>query len=465
MGKGLSLVSVERICPDIYHPAVARDGLLTRLRIPGGVLNVEQCLAIADLLAATGLNYVQVTNRANLQFRGLNQDLDQSLIPRLIAVGLVSANRAIDGIRNIMASPIAGIDQTELIDVRPLVAAWDEYLTAHPELGVLSNKFSVGFDGAGSVSILDRPNDLTLLAVSEREFLLHLPSGFMRLGVDECIPMLGRIAESYRVRCEGGKVRLREVIEEVHGDLLRSGVYLMPRGTEVALRGTEGFVYSHLGVFGQKQVGLSYVGVVLPLGRWGLEQVRGLCAIASEYGSGTIRLTPWQNAIVSDIRDEDVSKVLGLINGLGLDVGGNHLDGLLMACAGTSGCQYSATDTQGDALALSAYLAARVELDIPLNVHFSGCEKSCAQHYQADIALWGCAKTSERAGGYRLCIGGVEGRFGRELRDYLPAEDVQVAIEHLIHFYQKQRASPRESFQTFTNRQSLAQLQQVLHVI
>ena len=131
----------------------------------------------------------------------------------------------------------------------------------------------------------------------------------------------------------------------------------------------------------------------------------------------------------------------------------------------TDNHSYSATDTQGDALALSAYLAARITLDLPLNIHFSGCEKSCAQHYQADIALWGCEKTSERAGGYRLCIGGVEGRFGQELCDYLPVGDVQLAIEHLIDFYQKQRASPLESFQAFTNRQSLAQLQQVLHVI
>jgi ferredoxin-nitrite reductase len=479
MGKGLDLMSVERaICPDIYHPAVARDGLLTRLRIPGGILNVAQCLAIEQLLTTTGLASVQVTNRANLQLRGLDRDLSSGLISNLTAVGLAAATTAVDGIRNMMTSPTAGIDATESIDVRPVVAAWDEYLTAHPELGALSNKFSVGFDGGGSVSILDRPNDITLLAVSEGEFLLHLAMGErgdapvsvgVRLAVDECVPMLGTIAQAYLLGCEGfggrKKPRLRELIEVVERELLRSGVYLTRRGTEVARRSTEEADCGQLGVWRQKQVGLSYVGVVLPLGRWTLEQVRGLSSIASEYGSGSIRLTPWQNALVPDIRDEDVAEVQGLIEGLGLSVGANHLNELLTACAGSSGCQFGATDTQADALALADYLESQFQLDQPLNIHVSGCDKSCAQHYQADIALWGCPKTGDRLPGYRLCVSGGAERFGRELTDYLAPGDVKRSIESLIRTYREQRASPQESFRTFTDRQSLFQLQQVLHAI
>ena len=220
-------MSINRsICPDIYHPAVARDGLLTRLRIPGGVVNLVQWQAIVDLLETAGLSYIQITNRANLQLRGLAQDLEPGLLTELIACGLVAENRAVDGIRNIMASPISGIDAAELIDVRPLIAAWDKYLIEHPELGVLSNKFSVGFDGGGSVSILDRPNDITLLAVAEHELLLHLAIGArgdapvsvgVRLGVDECVPLLGAIARVYLRGCEvlGAKLRLREVIERL----------------------------------------------------------------------------------------------------------------------------------------------------------------------------------------------------------------------------------------------------------
>jgi ferredoxin-nitrite reductase len=502
-------MSVDRsICPDIYHPAVARDGLLTRLRIPGGILNVAQCHAIVDLLETTGLDYLQVTNRANIQLRGLGRDLEPELLARLIACGLVAANQSIDGIRNIMASPLAGIDPTELIDVRPLVVAWDNYLREHPELGVLSNKFSVGFDGGGSVSILDRPNDITLLAVSKSEFLLHLAMGKrgdapvpvllgesrggIQLAVPECISILGSIAQSYRRGIEelGGdtqhKLRLRDVIDRWWGlavffkvvreeiDLLCLGVRLTERYAEVPQRHTEEGLCRHLGVWAQKQVwanelkkfvSASYVGVALPLGRLNAAQINGLADIARQYGSGEIRLTPWQNAIVPDVRDEDVDIVRRSIDKLGLSTEKNHVSGLLMACAGASGCQYAATDTQGDALALAEDLESKFELDTPVNIHFSGCDKSCAQHYRADISLWGCPKTDERASGYRLCIGGGDDKFGRELKDYLTPEDVRLAIDRLIRAYQEQRTNPQESFRAFSHRQSLAQLQQVLNVI
>ncbi len=505
-GEGVDsyMTGSRSICPDIYHPAVARDGLLTRLRIPGGILNRSQCVAIEQLLDSTGLKYLQVTNRANLQMRGLTADLDLSILRSLVATGLVAENESVDGIRNIMASPLAGIDRTESIDVRPLVWAWDAYLNTHPELGILSNKFSVGFDGGGSVSILDRPNDITLLAVSEREFLLHLAIGGrgdapvnvgVRVGVGECIPLLGAIASTYQryveaLGVERRKRRLRQALEGlgleeflrlVGEDLLRLGVYLTQRfalvgfpdvksesrerGTEATQRYTEELACAQLGVWGQRQEGLSYVGVVLPLGRINSWQLQRLWDIADRYGSGEIRLTPWQNAIVPDVRDEDVAAVRGAIAGLDLGIEANDINGLLTACAGVSGCQFAAGDTQGDAIALSEYLGERLELDRPLNIHFSGCDKSCAQHYQADIALWGCPKTAERAEGYRLCVSGGEDKFGRELRDYLTPEDVRLAIDRLIRAYQERRASSQESVRAFTDRLSLVQLQQVLNDI
>ncbi len=481
-----SIVSVTRsICPDIYHPAIARDGLLTRLRIPGGILTSTQCLAAASLLDATGVKYFQVTNRANLQIRGLDAEIAPWDLQTLISEKLVSANRAIDGIRNIMASPLAGIDLTELIDVRPLVTAWDEYLSEHPELGVLSNKFSVGFDGGGSVSILDRPNDITLLAVSDREFELYLGIGDrgsaplpveVTLYVDECIPMLAAIVQTYRQEIEllgrdaQPKPRLRDAIDRsglmgFSQSVLREFklcsnrfVFKNYHRSRDLVRANENY---HLGIHQQSQPDRYYLGVVLPLGRWNLSQVKGLAEIADRYGSGQIRLTPWQNAIVPDVRDRDVAAVLSAIEGLGLESEPNDINGLLTACAGASGCQFASGDTQGDAIALSAYLGDGLELDRPLNIHFSGCDKSCAQHYQADIALWGCPRTAERVAGYRLCVGGGDDKFGRELRDYLTPEDVRLAIDRLIRAYQERRLSPQESFRAFTDRQSLAQLQQV----
>jgi ferredoxin-nitrite reductase len=492
MGRELELVSVKEhsICPDIYHPAVARDGLLTRLRIPGGVLNGFQCVAIAELLDTIGLEYIQVTNRANLQIRGLSQDLDGALLVKLADCGLAASNIAIDGIRNIMLSPTAGIDKFEYVDVRPLAASWHQYLTEHPELGVLSTKFSVGFDGGGSVSIIDRPNDITLLARFSKgeaiaranaplpptadEFSLHLAIGDrgdapvdvgVRLSLAECLPMLAAIAQSYRQGIElfGGasrrKPRLRDIIH--HWGLTEFGAIV---GREIS--GSSRFVFknlglesesgldicTHLGVYRQGQVDRYYLGVVLPLGRWTRSQISGLGSISSEYGSGTIRLTPWQNIIIPDLCESDLVTVQGLVKDLGLVQTANHPSSLLRACAGSSGCQFAATDTQSDAIALSEHLAAKLTLDRSINIHFSGCEKSCAQHDRADIALWGYPETDRDSSSYRLCVSGGTDKFGRVISDNLKAADVPIAIEHLIATYHHHRTNPNESFRTFTDR-------------
>jgi ferredoxin-nitrite reductase len=482
-------VSVERsICPDIYHPAIARDGLLTRLRIPGGMLESPQCQAIANLLTATGLEYIQVTNRANLQLRALMQDLDPALLTKLADDGLSTGNAAIEGIRNIMLSPTAGIDAQELIDVYPIAAAWDDYLDRHPELGILSNKFSVGFDGGGSVGIIDRPNDITLLAISDREFELYLGlsergsapvSVGVRLGLDECLPMLAAIAQAYRAGIEflGGdprrKPRLREVIghwgligfSEIVQRKFTSSRQFMFTTCDLAqeLVGTD--VNRHLGVHQQSQLDRYYLGIVLSLGKWTLAQVKGLGEIADRYGSGSIRLTPWQNIILPNVKSVDLEQVQGLITDLGLIHTANHPSSLLRACAGSTGCQFGATDTQQDAIDLSTYLAANWKLDRPLSIHLSGCDKSCAQHDLADITLWGEQPNPALPGKYRISIAGIAAEFEPELSDLFTPAQAPITIGKAIDAYHYQRLNPQESFQAFITRQSLAQLHQIFNVV
>jgi ferredoxin-nitrite reductase len=478
------VIAEHAICPDIYHPAVARDGLLTRLRVPGGVLNVAQCMAIEQLLIATGLDYIQVTNRANLQLRALTKDLDPAVLTALTDCGLAAGNRAVDGIRNIMLSPTAGIDTQELIDVRPLAAAWHDYLTDRPELGILSTKFSVGFDGGGSVGIVDRPNDITLLAVNDREFELYLGIGDLgsapipvgvRLDAGECLTMLAAIAQTYRQGIElfGGssrrKLRLRDVVnhwgltgfgEIVRREFTGSGHFIfknLDRASDFLSRDGN----YHLGIHRQSQVDRYYLGIVLPLGKWYLSQVKGLGKIAARFGNGTIRLTPWQNIILPDIKSAELERVQSLITELGLIHTANHPSSLLRACAGSSGCQFGATDTQRDAIELSNYLAANFTLDRPLSIHLSGCDKSCAQHDRADITLWGV----EGQKCYRLEIAGIPADIERQLSDLFTPAQVPIVIGKAIDAYHYQRLNPQESFQAFITRQSLTQLCQIFNVI
>jgi ferredoxin-nitrite reductase len=215
----------------------------------------------------------------------------------------------------------------------------------------------------------------------------------------------------------------------------------------------------HLGIHPQRQnYGAAleyryYVGVVLLLGRLTAKQISELGSIAARYGSGNIRLTPWQNVMIPDVRSIDLKTVQELITDLGLVQTATHPSSLLRACAGVTGCQFSATDTQADAIALSEYLAAQFTLDRPLNIHFSGCEKSCAQPDLADITLWGQSETPESPGRYRLEIGGVTAAFNQESSDLFPPERIPIVIGKLIAAYYEHRLNPQESFPAFANRQ------------
>jgi ferredoxin-nitrite reductase len=74
---------------------------------------------------------------------------------------------------------------------------------------------------------------------------------------------------------------------------------------------------------------------------------------------------------------------------IGFHYEATNLAGGLVACTGTKGCKFSATDTKGHALTLVEQLNKRVKLDQPINFHLTGCPNSCAQHYIGDIGLQG----------------------------------------------------------------------------
>ncbi len=65
-------------CPGIVHAVPARDGLLLRVRVPGGLLLAGQLGAVAALSSTFGDGQIEITSRANLQLRGIGtQDLPQ----------------------------------------------------------------------------------------------------------------------------------------------------------------------------------------------------------------------------------------------------------------------------------------------------------------------------------------------------------------------------------------------------
>ncbi|UKO97975.1 precorrin-8X methylmutase [Nostoc sp. UHCC 0870] len=482
------MLSGSTPCPGLFYATPAQDGILSRIRIPGGIINSKQCQAIADIADKYGGGYIDVTNRANLQIREIREGIEPEVLQQLQDLGLGSNNSGVDQIRNIMTSPTAGIDPQELIDTRPFVQNWDNYITQHSTLSGLSAKFSVCFDGGGLVSVCDRPNDITLAAIAidnKTYFRLYLSAGAkgkpptdtrIILPPEHSLKVLAAFTQIYLTHshplCASAplrekinphtqrKPRLREVINHLGLDnYLQEVEQRLPfywKRKDLTPEQRSNTQYHHIGIHPQHQPELYYIGIVLPLGRLETQQLRGLADLSEKYSHGTLRLTPWQNLLLTDIPQQKLTEVQREITDLKLDASPTNIKSALVACSGNQGCAAAATDTKTHALALADYLQSHVTLEHPVNIHLSGCEKSCAQHGKSDIALLGVSE--ER---YQVYVGDSNQKFGRELYDDVSFTDLPALMEQMLNVYKNKRLNPAESFGEFANRYPHTQLQQL----
>jgi ferredoxin-nitrite reductase len=222
---------------------------------------------------------------------------------------------------------------------------------------------------------------------------------------------------------------------------------------------------AHIGVHRQKQDGLNWIGVVLPVGRMTPVQMRGLAAIARDLGDGDIRLTVWQNLLISGVPDPQVKVAEAAIEALGLSTKASSIRAGLVACTGNVGCKFAASDTKRHAEDIATWCESRVELDGPVNIHLTGCHHSCAQHYIGDVGLLACKVEGEddtpAVEGYHILVGGGFGpdaALAREIYRDVRAEDAPSTVERMLKAYLAHRASSNETFQAFARRHEIEAL-------
>src|SRR5438046_7647883 len=216
---------------------------------------------------------------------------------------------------------------------------------------------------------------------------------------------------------------------------------------------------AHIGVHQQKQSGLNWIGVSLPLGKITCEQMRGLAKIAQDLGDGEIRLTVWQNLLISGVRDANVELAIAAIQKIGLAVEASQIRAGLIACTGNAGCKFGASDTKRHAAEIGDWCEPRVNIETPVNIHVTGCHHSCAQHYISDIGLIAAkvpnGEEDDTVEGYHLFAGGgfgLNADVGQEVYHDVKAEDAPKTVEKLLKAYLSHRASPDETFLTFARR-------------
>jgi precorrin-3B synthase len=379
-------------CPGLLRIVQALDGGICRIKLNGGSISAAQAEAVADAAERFAGGVIEATNRANLQIRGIG-DGQRALVDSLLAAGLGPHTAAGDDVRNLMLSPTAGIDRQMLFDTRPLAEQLLLTLQSHPHFHDLSAKFAVQLDGGEALAMLEHAHDLWLSAIERdgEEWLAfglagcptQAPAGVVRR--EDGHALVVAVLELFLELARPEQTRMRHLLAEypVAGFLARLAEHLSLKSIVDWHRSSSPDVL-HIGAHPQAQADRFYVGAVPPLGRLDPSMLRGAAQLAVEFGDSYLRFTPWQSLLLPNVRQADVPEVIRRLEELGLLCEADQPLSRLIACTGSSGCVKGLAETKGDALQLAALLQRHGHV---LNVHLSGCQRSCAAAHVAPVTL------------------------------------------------------------------------------
>nr|WP_303621167.1 oxidoreductase [Paraburkholderia ginsengisoli] len=453
-------------CPGLLRIVAARDGGICRIKLPGGELSAAQARVIADASARHATGMIELTNRANLQVRGVREGHEAALIAALVDAGLgpmtmpaVSADAsnapdatnaadhsnaatiaAADDVRNVMISPVAGRDAFALIDTTPLCAELLTLLQSESRFAELSPKFALLLDGGERLARVDHPHDVWLAATQDHDGVrfvfglagcppvnaparangdadghAHAPSAHPATSASHTTASTRNARTNARARDQGAlaaiaapraarlvRALLHTFLDLAPADATRMRHLLATHSVDTLLQHAQRYVdfplsrdatlgnwrrstpadaTLRLGAHAQREPGTWHAGGQPPLGRLDVPTLHAVATLAQRYGNGTLRATPWQSVLLPDITTGALPAVLAELNALGLACDPAQPFARLIACAGSSGCAKGLADTKADALQLAAVLPANVD------VHLSGCTRSCAAAHRAPYTL------------------------------------------------------------------------------
>ncbi|WOI63415.1 cobalamin biosynthesis protein CobG [Streptomyces fradiae] len=372
-------------CPGALRLHRADDGGLARLRLPTGVLTAPQVAALADAADRLGDGRIGVTSRGNLDLRGLPDDCGLALAERLGAAGLLPS-AAHERVRNMVVSPLSGLDGRGFGDAGAWARSLDALLCARAWTTGLSGRFLFAVDdGRGDVAGLG--GDVTLVAEPGGGALVRIGGLTWRVAPDDAPAAALAAAEAFLAvarEAGTGAWRVAELPDgaplegAVTERLATAGIAAAPVAAHAAagtgaLPGAAGLPPAAAppepGLVGDRAL-----SVVAPLGRVTSGQFRALAAGAGDE----VRVTPWRGFVVAGLagRAEAEERLAALADAGYLTRPGSPWLAV-SACTGRPGCGKALADVRADARPLDdAALRG-------LPAHWSGCERRCG-HPQGD---------------------------------------------------------------------------------
>jgi precorrin-3B synthase len=358
-------MTVRGWCPTLFEPMQAGDGWLLRIKPRRARLSAEDANAVAEVATRHGNGAIGMTNRGNLQVRGLSENALPEVAGMMVAAGLADADPGVERRRNLLVPPLLGLDPA-LSPALPGVIAALEAMLADRALADLPSKFGVVVDGGGALPLEHERGDVRVRVSGHDAWV----------GVD---------GSEHAVACESAKAA------DIAARVVRA--FLAMRGDARRMRAVPaGRVFATAGllpapVFGTQWPAPAPVRTVgFPFGRLKAATLPALADLAGE-----IRVTPWRSIVLPGIgpgRDAEIRLLGGIVER-------DDPRRSLIACPGRPACPSATVATEADAdILLASWRPTEL-------VHLSGCAKGCAHPGAAAVTLVG-----EEGGRYSLIRNG-----------------------------------------------------------
>lgn len=473
----------------VYQQRPKQDGyFMMRIRIPSGLLTSEQARVIAEIGQKYGRGLVDITTRQAIQYHWLRVENLPDIFHILESAGLSPFEACGDCPRTIVGNPLAGIDTNELIDTRPIVAELEKTFLLNREFSNLPRKYKIAISSSIYNPANAQINDLAFTpavkelngeevvgfhvwvggGLSNRPHLAKQLDIFVQPNqVVEVAMGITRIFRDHGYRQKRHKARLKFLVAdwgiEKFLAALQEEIGVYPTcGRDKTLSWNAGYFS---GVHPQKQSGLSYVGLNVPMGRTSSEEFFKLADLADQYGSGSLRTVNTQNIIIADVPDEKVDQLLQEPLLKSVTPSPKPFTGHAVSCTGIEFCNLALTETKALMQRVTEYLDQHVELDQPIRLHINGCPNSCGQQQIADIGLLGGKLKTEKGltEAYTISLGGHlydSGRFNTPLKGRVISDHVAPVLKGLVLFFKDKRFQG-ENFTQFFDRVGLDSFQNV----
>ena len=386
---------------------------MMRVRISNGISSADQFRTLAAISADYGMGFADLTTRQQIQLRDFAIEQVPDIWDRLAAVGLISLQTGMDNIRTVVGCPVAGLTPNELLDAAPIAEQFTNMFIGNREYTNLPRKFNVTITGCRENCTHAATQDAALTPAikdidgeSVAGFNVtvggKMGSGGYTPGIpldlfvppDQAAAICSHIALLFRdhgSRAARNKTRLAFLLADWGVDRFRAALESRA-GHPLHHAGADAHTTDHtdhLGIHPQRQPGLNYIGLCVPVGRITAAQLRGVADLADRYGDGAVRITPGQNLIIPNIPDAQLAAITAepLLQALSYRPAPAARG--TVSCTGIDYCHFALIETKARAAETARALDRRRPDAGPVSIYWSGCANGCANHTLADIGLVG----------------------------------------------------------------------------